>query len=631
MSILPRASFSLNYYKALDSPWPMVLIAWVYLSLTQCNGLMWFDSGELALAGHSFGLAHPPGQAFYAFLSALSALAHDPLWCLNQLSAIALSLCLYPLNIIYKQLRGSTRSNEVLARAEMQKNETPDPDYCLDFGYTLIALIWVTLYPVWDQGTRIEVYALANLLGLSTLALLGRRDAAKDHKQYFWGGVTLGLCGATQAIFAIAFALASCSAVYSWLKSYEFTHLRKYIAGGLIGFILPHLYMYWVIRCSEGFVWGNWSSWSDILHYFGGNDYVQNEQAWRYVLDNSLAWLVWVSAFGGLTWLCLSLISMIKQGLNTIAYWCLCLFFLAGVFPFTYKAYWPEIPDFSAYLLPCFSLSLLLIWIQYGGLIKLSHKVIFILVLLLGSAWNESPIAHRSRTEHDLPLLMAQNWLENLPQNSLLYLESDHWVFPVMYAQNQLGIRPDVIVFNVGFSRSSWYWHWLKKHHADMPSLQELNQAKSLRTRLSHLAINRNHVYTESLNLAVNLSLQTPLLQSPPCPSSWGYNVSCQSPLPLPKTELIRSWAQIPAHREPITRRVLARLGLNGMQALWSQKKTEEAIDFAMAAIGKEASQEQTGPLAWWPVPPQVWQAAQVGLIGSPEGLEALITSLGQK
>ena len=90
-----------NYRKAIRSRWFMVILAWAYLSVTQCKGLMWFDSGELALAGHSFGLAHPPGQAFYALLSALSALSPDPLWCLNQLSALSLGLCLYPLSSLY--------------------------------------------------------------------------------------------------------------------------------------------------------------------------------------------------------------------------------------------------------------------------------------------------------------------------------------------------------------------------------------------------------------------------------------------------------------------------------------------------------------------------------------------------
>ena len=98
----------------------------------------------------------------------------------------------------------------------------------------------------------------------------------------------------------------------------------------------------------------------------------------------------------------------------------------------------------------------------------------------------------------------------------------------------------------------------------------------------------------------------------------------------LPTTKLIRSWAQNSAHQDPITQRVLARLGLSVMKSLWSQKKTKEALLFALASINKESTSLQNVLISWWPVPQQVWQAAQIDLIGSPTALEALVNSLGK-
>ena len=640
MSMIDFISSNNPWLRVRHSPWFLVCIAWIYLTFTQCGELLWFDSGELALAGHSFGLAHPPGQPFYAFLSALSALLPNPLWCLNQLSALALALSLYPLSIIYISLNGFGDSQACLwmhdnkPSEHCESTELKDQTECkrfeLDLGFFIITLIWLSLYPVWDQGTRIEVYALANLLGFSSLALLSHRLTSQDKPYLWWAGVCLGLCGATQAIFAVAFGLSSLILLYQIYKFSSHVNIVKYVLGVVLGFTLPHLYIYWAIEYSDGFVWGNWSSWADVLHYFGGADYVQNEHTWTNVPQNMMTWFSWFISFGGLAWMLITGLAIFKTLFNRLNYWFFCLFSAAGVFPLTYQVYWPEIPDFSAYLLPCLTLSLLMVWQFYSQLAQQSHRLLLVIFLIIGSLWNASPITQRTRIGHHLPLTMAQDWLNSLPQNAMLFVESDHWVFPLMYAQYQLKVRSDVLVFNVGFARSSWYWRWLKKQHPTVPSLKELTVLKSQRTRLANLALTRTHVYTESSSLAMNLSLQMPLLQSQPCPSSWGFNVSCQSPLPLPKTERLRAWATHPAHQDPMTQKVLARLGLSTMQSLWSLHKTNKALDFAMAALGQKFIIVEQKNIPWWPVPNQVWQAAQVGLIGSPEALESLVHSLSK-
>ena len=131
----------------------------------------------------------------------------------------------------------------------------------------------------------------------------------------------------------------------------------------------------------------------------------------------------------------------------------------AGIFPLSYVNYWPEIPDFSAYLLPCLSITLLLIWTTTHRRHWMTQGILTILILS-SALWSESAPWHRDRTEHSLPLDMARDWLESLPQESLLIVESDHWVFPLMYAQSVQKVRPDILLFNIGFIRSSWYWRW---------------------------------------------------------------------------------------------------------------------------------------------------------------------------
>ena len=77
--------------------------------------------------------------------------------------------------------------------------------------------------------------------------------------------------------------------------------------------------------------------------------------------------------------------------------------------------------------------------------------------------------------------------LADVPPNTLLIVESDHLVFPLMYLQAVEGQRPDVVVFNAGFGASSWYWAWLYRQHPTLPkiSLAASNTAE----RLKRLAV----------------------------------------------------------------------------------------------------------------------------------------------
>lgn len=593
--------------------WVMVFIAWLYLTLTQCHGLMWFDSGELALAGHTWGLGHPPGQAFFALLSALTTLSSDPLWLLNHISVLSIALTLLPLSLLFRHINKSLVGQENrIYRDWMIK--------------LIISICWVMLYPVWDQGTRIEVYALGNLLGLSGLAVL---TLYAQMKRYLWlAGLFLGVCGATQAVFAVGFTIAGGGVYLIWLRQrmwFNFIHLAM---GMMIGFTLPHLYMLWSVVYSDGFIWGNWLTWSDVLRYFSGGDYVGNEHAWSLVIGNTTKWLFWFGAQGGSVWLILSVIGLVVVWRTHLIWWCMCLFFLVGVFPLTYQRYWPEIPDFSGYLLPCLSLSLIVLWSVMVRMMNHLLLTSLMAILIFSSFWGERPLWERSRTTHSLPLDMAKDWLNRLPKNSALFVESDHWVFPLMYAQTVLKIRPDVLVFNVGFVRSSWYWRWLARQHKDLPTLEELSDQRGQRSRLGALALSSNQVFTESYALALNLSQQTPFMIGQPCLSAWGFSVSCQSSTFSLNADVLRSWAQKQAHQDQISKRVLARLGFQLFQHLWFQKKTIEALSFGFASMGRIVPVSLIQSAEWWPVPLKVWDAAQVDLIGHPITLEALMYAL---
>ena len=134
-----------------------------------------------------------------------------------------------------------------------------------------------------------------------------------------------GLCGATQAIFAIAFALSSGSIIYTWLKTKNVKALGQYVLGAVLSFGLTHLYMYWVIQYSSGFVWeiGHLGQMLFITLVVGTTYKTSMHGAMFY---KTPFWLSWFSAFGGLTWFILSFISMLRQKLSLLNFWWLCLF-----------------------------------------------------------------------------------------------------------------------------------------------------------------------------------------------------------------------------------------------------------------------------------------------------------------
>ena len=100
------------------------------------------------------------------------------------------------------------------------------------------------------------------------------------------------------------------------------------------------------------------------------------------------------------------------------------------------------------------------------------------------------------------------------------------------------------------------------------------------------------------------------------------------SPLPLPAYRLIAQWAEEAAHQDPITKRVLARLGAQLLKSAWESKRTREGVLLAYAAIGDPTHLSESEVPKWWPVPPNVWRAAQVGLIGDSNALRALLEVL---
>jgi hypothetical protein len=318
-----------------------------------------------------------------------------------------------------------------------------------------------------------------------------------------------------------------------------------------------------------------------------------------------------------------------------LIWWLVPTTIFGAIFPLAYQNYQPEVPDFSGYQLPTLALSLLAIWAIVARLNQqdksASRAWVFCLIVTISIALSSPSPWGRSRYEHHLPRTIAQHWLQSLPANALLLVESDHWVFPLMYVQQIDKIRPDVVVFNTGFARSSWYWMWQKRLHSDFPALTDLNPKQTRQPRLVTLARAYQSVHTESAQLAELLShpqSASPMI-SRACASGWGLNVRCLKPASTPSTTELKQWANLAAHQDQITRRVLARLGLDLTAHLWRDQEPQRALRLGYAALGEHPPNHLRGQhVKWWPAPPMLWRAARQGLIGDPIILRATLKGL---
>ena len=115
----------------------------IWYVATMGRGLAWFDAGELALVGETLGVGHPPGQPGYTLLCWLMSKGPwPPLVGLNLLSALCAAACAIPLDAALRRVAPT-----------------------LDLRTRLLALLVAGVAtPVWDQATRIELYAPATLL-----------------------------------------------------------------------------------------------------------------------------------------------------------------------------------------------------------------------------------------------------------------------------------------------------------------------------------------------------------------------------------------------------------------------------------------------------------------------------------
>ena len=196
----------------------------------------------------------------------------------------------------------------------------------------------------------------------------------------------------------------------------------KYTIGVLLGFLTPHLYLWYAVTSSDGFVWGNWDSWQAVSDYMRGRDYRLNRYEWSMIPENLSSWIEWARARGHLGWCLLGALGLVVARDLKLLWWVAPTTVMGALFPLAYQHYQPEVPDFSGYQLPTLAFSLLGLWSLAARLSAPEGRARlawWITVAAGLSAVVATPnLWERARSGHQLPRALARDWLTALPPNA---------------------------------------------------------------------------------------------------------------------------------------------------------------------------------------------------------------------
>jgi hypothetical protein len=433
----------------------LALLLGLYFALSGSRDLSFYDSAELALVAGQGGLGHPIGQPLHTMLGGLvTALpgldAASTLWLLNLLSAVPAGLCAVP----------------ALALA-FQSGARP----WLGGGLVFVGLTHLVF---WETATRVEVYTLAAFFALWAMARLGELAhgrVALTLRQGLKVGVALGLAASANAHVAV---IAAVSAGLPALHAQRTTPglLRAVggvVLGGLAG-LLCFLYVPWATtRDASVFVWGG----DDLGRYFLGLDYARNRvldaESWAEKGARLVAWshqaAVWAT-------LGLGTLGALGRGAGRIATAGATGWALTTLLVMSNSTYLPENTDYYGYLAAPWAVLVA----QAAGVVSrlwTEGERRWVAVAGAGAIGLCVLVAHpgpiaRTRFHDTAARQLATEVLENAPPRALVFVSSDHFVWPMHALQALEGLRPDVVVLADGLLDSSWYWRWTFARHADL-------------------------------------------------------------------------------------------------------------------------------------------------------------------
>ena len=435
----------------------VVTLAVYWLTLAPTVTLV--DSGELILAAHSLGVAHPPGFPLYLLLAHLASLVPigNVALRVNFASALFAAASAGMMTLVAGEAA-------VMAglRCWMRIVVALCAGLLLAFGHTL-----------WAYGTIAEVYTLNAFLILLILWLMlrWRREPARDS----WLHAAAGVFGLALGVHHVTVAaILPGIAVLVWrTEGARFYASRRLLWAALISFAaLIAIYAYLPIAAAREPVmnWGNPRTLVGVWRHISGRQYQAYLSFTPSMLGENFRSGVHLllREFGPL-WLPLALATVASGGWfswrrNRTIFWLLALIVLVNV---GYNLSYSIAEDKDAYYLPTFIACAAFAGLGLGSLGKRLPLAAGVALLLPAIA-----LAANWRSNDRSGYFIAQDYVHNIertiaPDGLLLTLD---WQVqsPMFYTREIEGRRRDIKVIDINLLRRSWYFDYLRRAFPEM-------------------------------------------------------------------------------------------------------------------------------------------------------------------
>jgi tetratricopeptide (TPR) repeat protein len=468
-----------NYVMALGCLLVFVSALGVYL-LTLAPTVTLVDSGELILACHSLGIAHPPGFPLYVLVGHL--FTQLPLgnvaYRLNLMSAFFAALT--TLTVFYT------------VRLISEANRTHPLSLFPPF---LSSLFFAFSLTFWSWATVAEVYTLNTfLLSLVICLLLIWKVSSKKQTAGLAGKAWPVRClGLAAFIYGLALGnhhvtvLLLAPAVLYWLVTtagWRFLTTKKALLAGALLLLGLSVYLYLPLRAAQNpaLNWGDPRTLGKLIWHVTGKQYRVN------LFSSSLDHILGQAAYFGQLWLKqFTLVGALLALIGLGRLWqrdrhLLTFTLLIVFFDVLYAVNYDIAEDIEAYYLPTFLMTAL--WLGPGVAQVLAWvadkipgflAVAAVLLALSPLAPLASNYYVNNKSDNYIAYDYAANTLEHVEPGGLLLTRDWQLYSPLLYLQHVEGMRPDVAVMDTELLRRSWYYLYLQEQY---PRLMAASQAE---------------------------------------------------------------------------------------------------------------------------------------------------------
>jgi len=444
------------------------IVAFAMYAYTAAPDIPLVDSGELALAAATGGVAHPPGVPLYLLAGrAFGALGPSPVRALNLMSAFFAALAVGAVWV------AADRCLAILPRPS--RDAVRDESFARTLAAVAATVAFATAYNPWTWSAVTEVYSLNVFLLAASwgCALRAVRSSGDGIPWKAWIAAivfaALGLANhhATAIVWAPGLLLLAAVATPRPLSSPRFA-----IAGAVavLGSVALYAYLFAAARHDPGLSWGGIESWSLLVRHVTGQQYSQQVGAppgesvrvlreFASTLLTGSGWLASALAFAGVAF-------AFRRGVSAR------LRLLAGGVPLVVIAvdlalavqYVAGPEDRMAYDLPAAVAWCLCVSVGAWALFRrLPNAAIVAVVLAIGAenAWRNAPLC--DLREERTARLFVEEMLRDVPQRSVILTAEWNFYAPYLYLRHVEDFRPDLRVIDVLMMRRFWYVAYVER------------------------------------------------------------------------------------------------------------------------------------------------------------------------